>query len=132
MAVINSTGWPITKRLTPVNKAEFLDGLIKEEILLKRQTMISAFGRGMQQLGVLSLIRNHFDELKDTFVFNASQQLTPSKFIGLIESKVPDKSCERRVYKWFLQYIHMKGLFLDDSLTLEFKNLWRLLICVIS
>ena len=35
MAVVNSSGWPPTKKITVINKTEFLDGLIRQELISK-------------------------------------------------------------------------------------------------
>ena len=59
MAIVNSSGWPITRQLNLKNRAEFLEGLIHQELIVKRERMITAFGQGLEHLGVLSLVRSN-------------------------------------------------------------------------
>ena len=99
-AIVNASGWPTTKRLTIRNKAEFLDGLVNQELLLKRGTQISAFGRGLEFLGVLSAIRSHWEELKPAFV-HTETMLTAEVFCCAIKSPPPS----RKTYDWFIQHL---------------------------
>ena len=50
---MNASGWPTT---TLINKAEFLEGLIKQKVVNKRDVQITAFGKGLEQLGLLILV----------------------------------------------------------------------------
>ena len=66
---------------------------------------INSFGRGLELLGVLTLIRTHWAKMKEFFVFNHEKhQLTASKFIHLIGSNPPTKEQELQAYEWFLEY----------------------------
>ena len=58
MAMVNSSGWPVTRRLTVANKAEFLHWFIKDELVGKCQAMLDALGQGLELLGFLSLLRS--------------------------------------------------------------------------
>lgn len=105
LAIINSSGWPPTKMLTPQNKAEFLSGLIQQELVVKRECAILAFGRGLELLKMLSIIRHHDVELRDAFVYNCTKKLTAETLISLIHAKPPIGRKRRRTYYWFLDYI---------------------------
>ena len=45
----NSSGWPLTKAITPFNKTQFLEGLVTQEVLTKGDVSITAFGRGLEE-----------------------------------------------------------------------------------
>jgi hypothetical protein len=69
IGILNSSGWPTTRILSPENKAEFMQELIVQELITKRAKVINAFCRGLEILGVLTLIRKH-PCMKGAFVFN--------------------------------------------------------------
>ena len=105
LAIVNSSGWPPTKMLTLTNKAEFLNGLIHQELVSNREAAITSFGRGLELLGMLTMIRQHEGEMKSAFVYSSSR-LTADDFCGLVKSKPPITSTKRRqAYQWFLEYI---------------------------
>ena len=69
MSIANSSGWPPTRRITPASKAKYLEGLIlNQEVIDKREMQITAFGKGLEQLGLLTLIRKHPETLRPVFV----------------------------------------------------------------
>ena len=107
LAIVNSSGWPINKRLTINSRAEFLEGLIHQELIVKRERMITAFGQGLEHLGVLSLIRSNWKTLKSVLVYDPKMQLSAEIFIHQIGSKPPPVDSERELqtYKWFLEYV---------------------------
>ena len=50
------SGWPPTRLLTMANKAEYLDGLIHQELVYRRESVITSFGKGVEHLGICTLI----------------------------------------------------------------------------
>lgn len=92
--------------ITPKNTAEFLDGLIHQELVYKRDAAISAFGRGLELLGLLTMIRQYESEMKDAFVYNPANKLTAEMFVGQIMSKPPIGRQKRQIYRYFIDYIH--------------------------
>ena len=105
MAILNSSGWQTTKRLTPSNKSEFLDGLVRQELLVKREPQINAFGRGLEMLGVLTLIRQHWKEMRDSFVFCKNRILTAEVFLNAIVGIAPAEGMKKITYDWFIKYV---------------------------
>ena len=105
MGVINGSGWPTTKCLTLTNKAEFLNGLINQELLIKRRVQISAFGRGLELLGLLSCVRGHCEAMRDVFVHNPTSVIHAKDIFDMIESNRPFCDVKARAYVWFMDYI---------------------------
>lgn len=117
IAIVNSSGWPTTKMLRPTNKAEFLDGLIRQELIIRRGKAIDAFGRGLEMLGLQSLIRRHSEEVKRAFVSHETC-LTPDMLLNLIPLKTPQHMLDVQAYRWFLLYIGDRdttGMFLASA-----------------
>ena len=53
------SGWSPTRLLTMANKAEYLeylDGLIHQELVYRRESAITSFGKGVEHLGICTLI----------------------------------------------------------------------------
>ena len=86
IAIVNSSGWPPTRVIAPNNKVEFLEGLINQEVLKKREAQIAAFGKGLEQLGLLILLRKHSESLRPVFVHTSSKEslITAKCFLGLM------------------------------------------------
>ena len=105
MAIVNASGWPTTKMITLINKAEFLEGLIIHEVINKRDMQITAFGKGLEQLGLLTLIRNHPETLKPVFVHKSKASITAEGFLDLLSSSRPNDANHLRVYEWFVNFI---------------------------
>ena len=55
--VLNSSGWPPTKPINTITKSEFLQCLIFNEVVQKRQPAVQAFCRGLDLLNVLKNIQ---------------------------------------------------------------------------
>ena len=91
MAIINTSGWPPTRAITPGSKAKFLERLINQEVIEKRESQITAFGKGLDQLGLLTLIRKHPETMKPVFVQSTTNvtSITAETFLGLVSSEVP-------------------------------------------
>ena len=103
MAIVNASGWPTTKMITVINKAEFLEGLINQEIVNKRDVQIAAFGKGLEQLGILTLIRSHPETLRPVFVHKCTEAtITAEDFLGLISCSHPDNAT---MCKWFINFL---------------------------
>lgn len=102
LAVVNSSGWPPTKMLTLKNKAEFLDGLV---LVSKREPAIAAFGKGLELLGVLTLLRQHHETMKAALVYSPTK-LSAQEFCNLIQSKSPLGHQKLQVYRLFIDYVH--------------------------
>lgn len=104
MAVVNNAGWPPEKHVTLANRIELMNGIIEQELVHKRERVIAAFGRGLEVLGLRTLMCQHPQEFRCVFVYQ-NQPLTAKTFTGLIVSKPPLGKRKLRVYQWFMQYI---------------------------
>ena len=131
MAIVNASGWPMTKMITVINKTEFLEGLINQEVVVKRDLQISAFGKGLEQLGVLSLIRKHPDVLKAAFVCSTTTQksISAEDFLNLVSSGPPTNGHdhELKAYEWFITFIKSKDTQGNDNVMILCM---RVCVCV--
>ena len=105
MAIVNSTGWPTTKCITTSSKSEFLQQLILNEVILKRQQAINALCRGLDRLNFVKLLRDNCDLMKSIFIYDVQQPLTAAKLIQVISTPKPDDAHLKQVYEWFIQYL---------------------------
>ena len=48
VAIVNASGWPTTKCITPMLKIEFLQKLIFSEVVLKCRSATDAFSIGLE------------------------------------------------------------------------------------
>lgn len=108
MAIVNNSGWPTTRVLTLRNRVEFIDGLIRQNLITSREAAITAFGKGMELLGLRSLIQRHWSELREVFVFSNQQQISATQFLHLIVTKLPSDEDKQQVqaHRWFMDYVH--------------------------
>ena len=68
LAVLNASGWPPTLRLTVANRAEFLNGVVLQEVVQKRSSAMKSVCAGMEVLGLVTLVKQHPDFMKQVFV----------------------------------------------------------------
>lgn len=106
MSLINASGWNTTKCINSSSKHEFLHLLIKQEVILKRLPAMDALEKGLEQLGVVTLLRQHPNKLKELFVYSSSA-LTADMFVQLMAQCNPLEmpNDHLQAYKWFLEYI---------------------------
>ena len=69
MALINGSGWPTTASITTESKCWLLQGLIFDEIIIKRLTQLGALRKGLEHLGVMDLCRQYPAQMKELFVY---------------------------------------------------------------
>ena len=105
MAIVNSSGWPTTKCITTISKSEFLQQLILNEVVLKRQHAIQALCRGLDHLNVAKLLQKNCDLMQPVFLCDANRPLTAEMLIRLISTPKPEEERFGEVYDWFLQYL---------------------------
>ena len=104
-AILNASGWPITKCITPVTKSEFLQNLLFSEVILKRQRAVQAFCKGLDHLNVHKLVKENMEVMRPVFLFDSQQVLTPDTFIRSISTPKPRDRRLREVYSWFFEYV---------------------------
>ncbi len=105
MGILNASGWPVTKCITPISKTEFLQKLILSEVVLKRQVAIQALCRGLDQLSLMNLLKEHKELMKPVFVFDPERVLTADVLVRSISTPKPSSERFREVYEWFIEYI---------------------------
>ena len=105
MAIVNSSGWPNTKSITTVSKSEFLQQLILNEVILKRQHAIKALCRGLDCLNITKLLQENSDLMKPVFLYDANRPLTPEILVRLVSTPKPAEERLGKVYDCFFQYL---------------------------
>lgn len=105
MAILNSSGWPVTRCVTLTSKAELLQQLIFSEVVLKRQQYIRSLCRGLDHLNIMKLMRGNKDLMKSVLVYNTDQLLTPDILCNNIATPKPSEEHLKPIYEWFLEYI---------------------------
>ena len=98
MAIVNSSGWPTTKSFTTVSKFEFLQQLILNEVILKRQHAIKALCRGLDRVNITKLLQKNSDLMKSVFLYDANQPLTPEILVRLVSTPKPVEESIGKVY----------------------------------
>ena len=108
LSLINASGWNTTIPINSATKNEFLQKLIHEEVLLKRLPAMDAFSKGLETLGVITLLRKH-SQLKELFL-HVHKELTADMFASLTETPVPTEVEHTKIYKWFLEFIKAREM----------------------
>ena len=105
MAIVNSSGWPTTKCITTISKSEFLQQLVLNEVIMKRQHAIKALCRGLDRLNVAKLIQDNSELMQPVFLCDANRPLTAEALVRLISTPKPADERLKEVYGWFIQYL---------------------------
>ena len=108
MAILNSSGWPVTRCVSLASKSELLQQLIFNEVVQKRQQAIHSVCRGLDQLKVVKLLRGNADIMKPVFLFDPTLQLTPDILCNNISTPKPSDERLKQVYEWFLDYVRAR------------------------
>ena len=103
--VLNSSGWPMTKCIKLSTKSEFLQCLIFNEVVQKRQLAVQSFCKGLDHLNVHKLLKQHKDVLRPAFLYDHQATLTSDTFIDLISTPRPSHEISAKIYDWFVEYI---------------------------
>ena len=106
-AILNSSGWPITKCINTTTKTEFLQCLIHNEVVQKRLKSVQSFCQGLEHLKVVTLLRKNPDLMKPVFLFQWHQALTSDVFLSLVSTPKP-KEQKLKVY-WFVEYVQSES-----------------------
>ena len=107
--VLNSSGWPPTKQINTVTKSEFLQCLIFNEVVQKRQSAVQAFCRGLDLLNICQLVKEHPDLMKAVFLSDNQADFMPDTFINLICTQKPRDEIKAKVYEWFIEYLQSES-----------------------
>ena len=78
LSILNTSKWGHTQAVTVETKAALLQHLILEE--LSSFTGIRAFGNGLEQLGLLTLIKTYPTLMKPLFTYQEQAPLTAGHF----------------------------------------------------
>ena len=89
IAIVNSSGWPGTKVITLTNKTEFVNCLVWQQIVSSREEAVIAFGHGLELVGLHTLIRRNWKELKQLFVKTEEQKLSANNFFEAYSQSTP-------------------------------------------
>ena len=105
MAIVNASSWPPTKLITPVNKTEFLNGVIHTEVIKMREGAMDSIFSGMEDLGLKDIIINHHKLVQDVFVYSPKAIFDAQCFKALIAVKSDLTDKESEIMEWFYSYV---------------------------
>lgn len=106
-ALINSSGWPAHRLISPGSKGTFLNGLVIAEFQ-KRSHLMRYFANGLCVIGLYDVVCSHPNELRSVFVYKGDK-LTPEAFLGIIKSRRPEDEQKAQAYDWFVSYVKERG-----------------------
>ena len=84
MAIINASGWPLTRCIDLASKSSLLQGLIMDELIIKRSNQVAAFRKGLQHFGLLELCKKHPSLSRELFTAS-SKHLNADAFLALVD-----------------------------------------------
>ena len=68
VGILNGCGWCITQPIVPANKLSFLQHLIQDEVITRREHNLKAFQCGLNVLSVCDLLKRYPGATKELFV----------------------------------------------------------------
>ena len=109
MMILNNSRWSIIEAIDKTNKDAFLQQLIMEEVVIRREANLKAFRRGMNMLGITSIIEK-YPHLVRPLMIAEEHSITAAQFKCLIESERPSDSDQGQAYDMFMEFItHIEG-----------------------
>ena len=105
MYIVNGCGWSITQPILPTNKLSFLQHLLLDEVIMKRERNLKAFASGLNVLGLADVIKVHPQLTRKIFVMESAEPLTPAQFLGLIGSVCPEIEEQVQAYQFFIEFV---------------------------
>ncbi len=106
--ILNGCGWSLIEPITPSNKHHFLQHLMLDEVIVKRERNLKAFVRGLKVLGITDMIRRHPAMTKKLFV-TENVLMTPDTFMKLVGSIQPKKTRELQAFGFFKDFVSSLG-----------------------
>ena len=110
--ILKSCGWCITKPITLSNKMQFLQHLVQDEVIAKRERNMKAFVRGLDYLEFGELVRQHPEMTRSLFVAAQSGTISAKVFLSLISANRPESKEHARAFDYFKEFIaYLEGEF---------------------
>ncbi len=102
LAVLNASSWNVIDPVTMRNKHSFVQRLIDEEVIVKRERNLKAFRQGLQAMNFLSLVVKFPSLMQQFFVAAESfRPLSPDEFFKLAEVPCPENQSEDIAWLYF-------------------------------
>lgn len=89
----------------PANKLRFLQDLIHDEVIVKREQNLKAFCRGLDSLSIGRLIKKYPDVTKSLFVAQNENVITADIFFSLMTNDPPKNENEERAISYFKNFV---------------------------
>ena len=89
----------------PANKLSFLQYLIHDEVIAKREQNIKAFCHGLDSLSIGTLIKMHPDVMRSLFVAQKDNVITADIFFSLMSNDLPKNENEERAINYFKEFV---------------------------
>ena len=106
LAVLNGSSWNVIDPVTMRNKHSFVQRLIDEEVIVKRERNLKAFRQGLQAMNFLSLVVKFPSLMQPFFVAAESfRPLSPDEFFKLAEVPCPENQSEDIAWLYFKDFV---------------------------
>ena len=100
----------MTKTIMKENKSLFLQQLLYEEVIEKREHNLKAFLKGLNCLNIGDLIKGHSSLTSALFVAPADPTFTSEAFFKLVSSQKPVVEDWAKAFDYFKEYvIYLEG-----------------------
>ena len=106
--ILNNSRWSAVQAIDKTNKDAFLQQLILEEVIVRREANLKAFLCGMRVLGVASLVMDYPFLMKPLMVAGEFT-LTSPLFLSLIKGHRPLEPEHSLTYDMFFEFVKTIG-----------------------
>ena len=122
MAIINASKWPSTQPISTLTKHSFLQKLLVQEVIRKRDDHILSFRKGLDVLDFVRVMQSFPEQYKQLFVYRPTL-LTAAQLWGLIETPRPQESKQQQAVEWFKSYLDDREYSYGEYMQLELLTL---------
>ena len=111
--ILNQSRWSIVEPITKSSKDALLQELVLEEVIIRRETNLKAFRRGLSVLKITDLLDEYPDLMRVLFVAGDSRSITSHQFVSLIGCKRPENPQQGYSYDIFMEFVaHIEGKYM--------------------
>ena len=104
-ALINSSNWPTTMKITLTSRHQLLQHFLVHEVLYKRRSAMNCLAAGMSRFNVLPLLRKHIDAFID-YVRDV-EHISIDKLLSSLSTT--SQSVEEEVaFQWLKNYMESR------------------------
>ena len=101
-AIINSSNWPATLKITPSTRHQLLQHLLMYEVFQKRRSAITCLANGMAHFSILPLLRRHIHVLISHV--KEAEKITASMLLSVTTTLTETEKGEI-AFQWFKDFV---------------------------